>query len=222
MDLNTCLSNNILIVILLIAILSITYVKLYKKERKLNILHIGKTAGRAINDSIKNEPNIKLARHQIQGRDLKNCDCDIAAVIRDPVDRLVSAIYWFKQKGEKGEMVKHPCHQFVKDKSIKEILSNPRLFEQKCLVRKNAAFIPTANFIKGIEDTVIPICYNKLQEDYDKKIKPYKKNNLDLKVRNKSARPSLDKLSKEDLDALNKYVNFRYKLDKKIYEEKCL
>ena len=213
---------NILIVILIIAILSIAYVKFYKKERKLTILHIGKTAGRAINDSIKNEPNIKLARHIIQGRDLKMCDCDIAAVIRDPVDRLISAIYWFKQKGENGEMVNHPCHEFVKNKSIKEILSNPRLFDQKCIVRKNAAFLPTSVFIKDIEDKVIPICFNKLQQDYDEKIKPYKKNNLNLKVRNKSSRPSLDKLSKEDLDALNRYVDFKYKSDKKFYEEKCL
>ena len=133
------------------------------KIKRLNILHIGKTAGRAINDSIKNEPYVKLARHPILGKDLANCNCDIAAVIRDPKDRLVSAISWFRQGGEKGEMFKHPCHNFVKNKKISEILSNPNEFQQRCLFNRNTAFIPTTHYLKQIEDTVIPICYNNLQ-----------------------------------------------------------
>ena len=191
-------------------------------SKKLNILHIGKTAGRAIKDSIKNEPNIKLARHQVMGNDLSHCECDIAAVIRDPKDRLLSGIYWFKQGGEKGEMVNHPCHKYVKNKTILETLQNPIEFQKKCLFKRNAAFIPTTLFIHNIEDRVIPICYNKFQEDYDSKIKPYKLNNVELKVRNKSSRPKLEELSIEEHEALDNFVNNIYKKDMEYYAKTCL
>ena len=209
-------------VLIVCVILTANYLKNQRKQRKLNILHIGKTGGRAINDSIKNEPNIKLARHQVLGNDFKNCDCDIAAVIREPKERLISAIYWFKQGGERGEMYSHPCHNFVKNKSIKEIVSNQDEFSKKCLFKVNAAFMPTSQFIKGVEDRVIPICFNKFKEDYDKKITPYKKNNLPLNVRNKSNRPRIEELSIEDKEALENYVNMKYKKDIEYYKNTCL
>ena len=53
-----------------------------------------------------------------------------------------------------------------------------------------------------------------------KKIKPYKKNNINLKVRNKSSRPKIENLSAEELNAINKFVNYKYTADLKYYKEK--
>lgn len=223
--LNLILKNNLcfIVITILLVLLLISYLSNEsKKTKKLNILHIGKTAGRAVKDSIKNEPNVKLARHQVYGIDLINTNSDIAAIIRDPKDRLVSAISWFRQGGEKGEMFKHPCHKYVNNKTIPQILSNHREFQTKCLFKNNAAFIPTTKYLNQIEDTVIPICFNRLQEDYDKKIKPYKVNNTELKVRNKSSRPKLSELSIEDHNALDNFINKVYQRDKEYYNKTCL
>ena len=119
-------------------------------------------------------------------------------------------------------MFKHPCHNFVKYKKISEILSNPKEFQQKCLFKNNTAFIPTSHYLNKVEDSVIAICYNKLQEDYDKKINPYKLNNIELKIRNKSKRPKLNELSNEDHEALDNFVNNFYKKDLEYYNKTCL
>ena len=69
---------------------------------------------------------------------------------------------------------------------------------------------------------MIPICFNKLQEDYDKKITPYKVNNIELKTRNKSKRLKLNEISNEDHEALDNFVNKFYKKDLEYYNKTCL
>lgn len=195
-----------------------------KPIKKLYILHIGKTAGRAIKTSTRDNNRIHVTRHNIKARHLKKRDKNVkvAAVIRDPVDRVLSAIYWFKQKGENDEMKNHPCHKFVKDKNLTEILSDFDEFDKKCIVKRNAAFIPTKKYIKNHEEEIIPICFNKLEEDFKLKIKPYCDKECILKLRNKSKRPKIDELNKEERELVQKYVNSRYKDDIEYYNQKCL
>ena len=197
---------------------------LLKPIKKLYILHIGKTAGRAIKTSTRNNKRIHVTKHKIKARHFKNRhrNVKIAAVIRDPVDRVLSAIYWFKQKGENGEMKNHTCHKFVKDKNLTEILSDFDEFDKKCIVKRNPAFVPTKKYIENYEEEIIPICFNKLEEDFRLKIKPYCDNKCTLKSRNKSKRPKIEELTKEESKLVKSYVNSRYKDDIEYYNKKCL
>lgn len=212
-----------LIIIIIIIIILICYLlfKLFKTDNKIMILHIGKTAGRAIYNSIKNEPNIKKMDHKINAFDLDKSGCNIAAVIRDPLDRFISAIYWFKQGGENNDQINNKCSKFLKHKSIKEILQNPKQFESICEFNNNVAFRPTKSFIYGSEDKVIPLCFDDLNNEFNKKIKPYCKKKCELKNRNKSKRPKLQELSSEELNIATQYVNKVYKNDIIFYNKKC-
>ena len=206
-----------------IIILLVLIFFLLKPKKNLYILHIGKTAGRAINTATNECKNIKFMKHYTKARDInKNNNSKIAAVIRDPIDRLLSGIYWFKQKGENGEMRYHPCHRFVKNKNLTEILSDFDEFDRKCLVEKNPAFIPTKEYILKHEDEIIPICFNKLEEDFKLKIKPYCDKECILKSKNKSKRPKIEELTKEEHELVQKYVISRYKDDIEYYNQKCL
>ena len=213
--------NYIYIILSLIIIFLLFYIFIYKKNKKLLILHIGKTAGRALFNSVKNEPNIKKMDHKINAFDLNKIDCDVAAVIREPIDRFISAIYWFKQGGENNDQINNTCSKFVKNKSLSEILQTPKLFEQNCHFYNNVAFRPTKSFIYGSEDKIIPICFNDLENEFIKKIKPYCKSDCTLKMRNKSKRPKIDELNKTDYEAVKKYVEYKYRNDIIYYNKKC-
>jgi hypothetical protein len=217
--------NKLIITILIILNLIVFYFINNKnnKNRVLHILHIGKTAGRALRTSLNGHKNIKVMRHAIVADDLDKCkNCDIAAVIREPVDRLLSAIYWFKQGGEFNEQRQNPCHKFVKNKTIAQILSNHQQFNFKCDVYNNTAFIPTTQYIKNYEGSIIPICYNRLNKDFNNIIRSYCNNKkCTLKTKNKSKRRKYDELNEQDKEAVNKYINSKYLNDVNFYNNNC-
>jgi hypothetical protein len=198
--------------------------EMFTGNKVLHILHIGKTGGRALKSSLNGHHNIKVMKHSINAEDLNKCsNCKISAVIRDPKDRLLSAIYWFKQGGEfNREQLNNPCHKFVKNKSINKILSNPSLFNRKCAVHNNAAFKPSINYMKNNEGIVTPLCYNKLDKEFENKIKPFcNDNNCTLTTKNKSKRLKYNELDKKDKNAIDNYVTKFYIEDLEYYKKNC-
>jgi len=220
---------NTLIISFIILIIIIWYIngstELFTNSNKiLHILHIGKTGGRALKASLNGHHNIKVMKHAINAEDLNKCsNCKISAVIRDPVDRLLSGIYWFKQGGEfNREQLNNPCHKFVKNKSVNEILSKPLEFNKICNIYQNAAFKPSVNYIRNNEGIVNPICYNKLETEFDTKIKPFcNDNNCTLTKKNSSNRKKYNELSKIDKNVLDNYINKYYIEDLEYYNKNC-
>ena len=92
----------------------------------------------------------------------------------------------------------------------------------KDVVKRNPAFVPTKKYIENHEDEIIPICFNKLEKDFQLKIKPYCDNDCTLKSRNKSKRKKIKDLTKEESKLVRSYVNSRYKDDIEYYNKKCL
>tara|TARA_B110001469_G_scaffold72089_1_gene68522 strand:- start:4693 stop:5349 length:657 start_codon:yes stop_codon:yes gene_type:complete len=213
--------------LILIIILILIYWFIYKftinNNEILHILHIGKTSGRALKQSLYFHDRIKVMDHKIDAEDLNKCNnCKILAVIRDPVDRLLSAIYWFKQGGEYNrEQINNSIHKFVKNKSISEILSHPNILNILSFYT-NHAFRPTILYIKNNKDIVTPLCYNKLDTEFDTKIKPYcNNNNCILEKKNTSKRLKYEELNEEDKIAVNNFVKKYYSHDLIYYNEHC-
>ena len=59
-------------------------------------------------------------------------------------------------------------------------------------------------------------------KDFKLKIKPYCDKECILKSKNKSKRPKIEELTKEEHELVQKYVNSRYKDDIEYYNQKCL
>lgn len=87
------------------------------------VMHPGKTAGRALGTALRHVHNIFVLGHDIRcGEDSRRC----LIVLRNPIDRFVSALAFKKQGGEWGSelLLGNICHRWLVDKHLDDIIDD--------------------------------------------------------------------------------------------------
>jgi len=93
------------------------------------------------------------------------------AVIRDPVERIISTYHYMKRRIS-IEDESHPFYLFSQHDNVSSLVMDER-FEG--LVKKNRFFWPTSHYIQGVDESkVVLLRFSHLNEDYLKLADAYK------------------------------------------------
>ncbi|KAH8075605.1 mannosyl-oligosaccharide 1,2-alpha-mannosidase [Aureococcus anophagefferens] len=142
-------------------------------------MHPGKTAGRAIAAALDAVDDIYVLGHD--GRcDGSTRPCHV--VLRDPVDRFVSALAYKQQGGEARmeRLLGNRCHHYLLGKRIGEILDDvPGLnghcefFDATASNATHCVFRPLTWWVDGHEANIDFLCYDSLGDEFGDILRPY-------------------------------------------------
>lgn len=150
-----------------------------KSAAKLFFMHPGKTAGRAIQDAVSKTDKIFVLGHD------DRCDgsrkpCYV--VLRDPRERLVSALAFKQQGGEwRGErLLGNTCHGWLMGKNLSTILSDVDALDRHCEFFQasskkatHCVFRPLQWWINGHENNINFICFPDLKASLAQVVAPF-------------------------------------------------
>lgn len=114
------------------------------------IMHPGKTAGRALGTALRQVHNIFVLGHDIRcGDDSRRC----LIVLRNPIDRFVSALAFKKQGGEWGSelLLGNTCHRWLVDKHLDDIIDDVDGLNAYCEFADAASELSTHCIFRSVQ-----------------------------------------------------------------------
>lgn len=193
------------------------------------VMHPGKTAGRALATAVASAPNVFVLGHDRRcGRDVFRRECHI--VLRDPVDRFVSALAFKKQGGEWGgeQLLGNTCHRWLHDRRIDDVLDDIGGLNANCAFANatsdqstHCIFRPLRWWVADNEPVITFLCYDRLQADFDLKLRPHCPPNVcHLKRQNPSDHSTILGPAWDDAK-LHAFVKLFYADDIALYDAHC-
>jgi len=190
------------------------------------VMHPGKTAGRALTTALA-----PLQDAFVLGHDLR-CDgrgpaCIV--VLRDPLDRLVSALAFKKQGGEaRGERVLgNGCHRWLRDRTVDGVVGDVSGLNEHCgfndaeaAQSTHAVFRPLVWWAEAQHEPALDfLCYGTLARDFENTFAP-RCPDCELRAQNPSDHAALLG-HRWDAPALAAFVQRFYAADAALHDRHC-